>query len=60
MAYAKAHPELLEGGGFKQDSESDFCGALRIVEAEIGDDVEAPIRADPFFVEEHRQFEVFT
>ncbi len=60
VAYAKSHPELLIGGGLKPDTNADFSGALWIVEAEKRDDVEALVRADPFFVEEHRQYEIFT
>jgi len=60
VAYAKAHPELLIGGGLKPDIDEDFCGALWVVEAETRADVEALVRADPFFVEEHRTFEIFT
>jgi len=59
VAYAKAHPELLIGGGLKHDANSDFCGAMWIVEANEKEAVEALIVADPFYVAEHRSFEIF-
>ena len=60
VSYAKSHPELLIGGGLKRGKDAEFCGALWVVEAEKQDEVEALVRADPFFVEEYRQFEIFT
>lgn len=60
VAYARAHPELLIGGGLKPDADADFCGALWVVEARARDDVEALIRDDPFYVEAYRSFEIFT
>lgn len=60
VAFAKARPELLIGGGLKPAPGGDFCGALWIVEAENRDEVETLIRADPFFVEAYRCFEIFT
>lgn len=59
VAYVISHPELLIGGGLRPDTEADFCGALWIVEAANQEDVVALVRADPFFVEGYRQFEVF-
>lgn len=60
VAYAKEHPELLIGGGLKIDPDSDFCGAMWIVEAEEKAEVESLILADPFYVASHRTFEIFT
>ncbi|KAG1668230.1 hypothetical protein GQR58_018014 [Nymphon striatum] len=60
VAFAKAHPELLIGGGLKPDIEGDFCGALWIVEAESKAQVEQLIAKDPFYFPEHRQYEVYT
>ena len=60
VAFAKAHPELLIGGGLKPDVGDEFCGALWIVEAESRADVEALIRADPFYVKDLRNFEIYT
>lgn len=60
VAYAKAHPELLIGGGLKPEEDAQFCGALWIVEAESRSEVEALVRADPFFEEQFRTFEIFT
>lgn len=60
VAYAKAHPELLIGGGLKPGPDQDFCGALWVVEAETRSDVERLIHADPFYIAQYRQFEIFT
>ncbi len=60
VAYAKEHPELLIGGGLKPEPESEFCGAMWIVEAENRAEVESLILADPFYVTAHRSFEIFT
>jgi len=60
VKYAKDHPELLIGGGLKPELEEDFCGALWVVEAESKAQVEALVRADPFYVAEFRTFEIFT
>ncbi|MEX0329261.1 MAG: YciI family protein [Ruegeria sp.] len=60
VAYAKAHPELLIGGGLKPDPDGTFCGALWIVEAESKAAVIDLISKDPFYVPEHRRFEIFT
>ena len=60
VAYAKAHPELLIGGGLKPAPQADFCGALWVVELETKAEVEALIAEDPFYVSEHRTFEIFT
>ncbi len=59
VAYAKAHPELLIGGGLKTDADSDFCGAMWIVEANEKAEVESLILADPFYVAVHRTYEIF-
>lgn len=59
VAYAKAHPELLIGGGLKPDPDSDFCGAMWIVEANEKAEVESLILADPFYVAAHRTYEIF-
>ena len=60
VAYAKAHPELLIGGGLKPDADGDFCGALWIVEAASKADVIALVEQDPFYVPEYRSFEIYT
>ncbi|WP_171236335.1 YciI family protein [Ruegeria sp. HKCCA6837] len=60
VAYAKAHPELLIGGGLKPDTDEDFCGALWIVEVDSKADVVALIEEDPFYVPQYRSFEIFT
>lgn len=60
VAYAKAHPELLIGGGLKPDVEQEFCGALWIVEATSRIEVEQLIHKDPFYVKEFRDYEIFT
>lgn len=58
VAYVKAHPELLIGGGLKPDTDQDFCGALWVVEAER-DAVEALIQNDPFYEPEFRDYEIY-
>ncbi|WP_343562952.1 YciI family protein [Kiloniella sp. b19] len=60
VAYAKAHPELLIGGGLKPEQDEDFCGALWIVEAPGRQDVVNLITADPFYVPKYRSYEIFT
>lgn len=60
VAYAKNHPELLIGGGLKPAPDEDFCGAMWIVELETRSEVEALVLADPFYIAEHRTFEIFT
>jgi len=60
VAYAKAHPELLIGGGLKPEQGKPFCGALWVVELETKADVESLIFADPFFFSEYRTYEIFT
>lgn len=60
VAYVRAHPELLIGGGLKADPDSPFCGALWVVEAATRNEVEQLVRNDPFFVPEYRSFDVFT
>jgi uncharacterized protein YciI len=60
VAYAKAHPELVIGGGLKPEVDADFCGALWVVEADTKAEVEALVLADPFFVPAFREFEIFT
>lgn len=59
VAYAKAHPELLIGGGLKPDIGEDFCGAMWIVEAKDRAQVESLIHADPFYVPAHRRYQIF-
>ncbi|WP_293574259.1 YciI family protein [Phaeobacter sp.] len=60
VAFARAHPELLIGGGLAPDVEADFCGALWVVEAATRAEVVALIEADPFYVPAHRRYDVFT
>lgn len=60
VAFAKAHPELLIGGGLKPDLGQDFCGALWIVKANDRTHVENLIHADPFYVPAHRRYQIFT
>jgi len=50
VAYAKSHPELLIAGGLKPNTNTEFCGALWIVEADKRENVETLVREDPFFV----------
>ncbi len=60
VAYARAHPELLIGGGLKPNPDGEFCGALWVVEAERESDVVDLVTNDPFYVAEHRSMEIFT
>ena len=60
VAFAKAHPELLIGGGLKPEADQPFCGALWIVEAATKSDVETLILKDPFYVPDYRSYEIFT
>ena len=60
VAYAKAHPELLIGGGLKPEVGEPFCGALWVVECASKAEVIALIEQDPFYFPEHRTFEIFT
>lgn len=60
VAYVRAHPELRIGGGLKPGPDGDFCGALWIVDAPDRAAVESLIAADPFYVPEHRRYEIFT
>ena len=60
VAYAKAHSELLIGGGLKPDPDAAFCGALWVVEADSKAQVETLIAADPFYIPEHRRYDIFT
>ena len=60
VAYAKAHPKILIGGGLKPEPVEPFCGALLVVEVPTKADVEQVIAGDPFFVPEHRTYEIFT
>jgi len=60
VGFAKAHPELRNGGGLKPDPYSAFCGAMWIVEVSDKEAVEQLILADPFYVPDHRTCEVFT
>lgn len=57
--YVKRHPELLIGGGLKTAPNEDFCGAMWIVEVETRNEVEKLVLADPFYLAEHRSFEIF-
>ena len=58
VAYVKAHPELLIGGGLKPDTDQEFCGALWVVEAARGDVIKL-IENDPFYVPEYRTYEIY-
>lgn len=60
VAYAKAHPELIIGGGLKPEHDKPFCGALWVVEAGTKTEVEALIADDPFYFPEYRTYEIFT
>ena len=60
VAYVKAHPELLIGGGLKPEPDAPFCGALWVVETETKAEGEQLILGDPFYVPEFRRFEIFT
>lgn len=60
VAYARAHPKLLIGGGLRPGPEAAFCGALWIVEAGTRDEVVRLIENDPFYEPRHRRFEIFT
>lgn len=60
VAYAKAHPQLLIGGGLKPDPDAAFCGALWIVEAATRAEVETLVLEDPFYEASARMFEIFT
>ncbi|WP_412554697.1 YciI family protein [Shimia sp. MIT1388] len=60
VAYVKAHPEILIGGGLKLETGEPFCGALWVVELPAKADVEQVIGGDPFYVPEHRAYEIFT
>ena len=60
VAYAEAHPELLIGGGLKEDDGQPFCGALWVVELATKDDVERLVAEDPFYFPEYRRYEIFT
>lgn len=60
VAYARAHPELLIGGGLKPDVDGAFCGALWVVEAPGRAEVEALILDDPFYVAAYRDYDIFT
>ena len=37
VAYVRAHPELLIGGGLKPGPDDAFCGAMWVVEAQTRD-----------------------
>ncbi len=60
VAYVRAHPELLIGGGLRPDIDGDFCGALWIVESATRAQVERLIHADPFYVAAFRTYEIYT
>jgi uncharacterized protein YciI len=59
VAYAKAHPELLIGGGLKPDPDSPFCGAMWIVETRTKDEVVKLVQNDPFYVAEYRRYQIY-
>jgi len=59
VAYARAHPELLIGGGLKTGTDGDFCGALWIVEAADKETVEALVQSDPFYFPDYRSYEIY-
>ncbi|EBA16265.1 hypothetical protein RSK20926_21105 [Roseobacter sp. SK209-2-6] len=60
VAYAKAHPELLIGGGLKPGPDGAFCGALWVVEAATREEVEALVQNDPFYEPAWRSYEIYT
>ena len=60
VAYVRAHPELVIGGGLKPDMNADFCGALWVVETNGKTDIEELVRNDPFYVADYRSYEIFT
>ncbi|MCZ4279683.1 YciI family protein [Kiloniella laminariae] len=60
VAYVRAHPELLIGGGLKTNPEGDFCGALWIVEAAAREDVVQLILRDPFYSSEYRRYVIYS
>lgn len=60
VAYAKAHPELLIGGGLKPEDGQPFCGALWVVELDEKAQVEKLVAEDPFYFPEYRKYEIFT
>ena len=57
VAYAKAHPELLIGGGLKPEDGQPFCGAVELDEKA---QVEKLVAEDPFYFPEYRKYEIFT
>lgn len=59
VAYVRAHPELLIGGGLKLEPAANFCGALWIVEAENHADVVELIEGDPFYEPAFRHFDIY-
>ncbi|WP_020591571.1 YciI family protein [Kiloniella laminariae] len=60
VAYVRAHPELLIGGGLKTNPEGDFCGALWIVELASREDVVQLILRDPFYSADHRRYVIYS
>ena len=60
VAYVRNHPELRIGGGLKPQPDADFCGALWVVEAQDRAEITTLIENDPFYVPEHRRYDVFT
>lgn len=60
VACAKAHPQLLIGGGLKPGPDAVFCGALWIVEAATWAEVETLVLNDPFYEASARRFDIFT
>ncbi|WP_166418423.1 YciI family protein [Cochlodiniinecator piscidefendens] len=60
VAYAKANPQLLIGGGLKSEVDGPFCGAMWVVETATKAEVEQIIANDPFYFPEVRTYEIFT
>lgn len=60
VAYAKAHPELLIGGGLKPAPGEDICGALWVVNAQDKQQIETLVENDPFYEPAFRSYRIFT
>lgn len=60
VAYVKAHPELLIGGGLKPAPDQEFCGAMWVVEADTKGAVDELVLNDPFYVADYRSYSIFT
>ena len=48
------------GGGLKPEIDSDFCGALWVVETTTKTEVEQLVINDPFYVSEYRSYQIYT